>query len=306
MSSPGRKVIIVLGPTAVGKTSYAIDLAQKYSSPVISCDSRQIYREMTIGTAVPSREELALVKHYFIHSNSVFDNYTAGKYELEAVSLCERLFDEGHDTLVMCGGSGFYIDAFCNGLDAFPDADPVLRAALVGRLESEGVDSLVAQLSDLDPETCLEIDLSNGQRVVRALEVCLMTGRKFSSFKTAPVKKRSFEIEKTGLRRPMDLLYERINARVDMMMEGGLLEEARSLMPLRTATDPSGTEIETTALRTVGYQEFFDYFDWLSTGEGQVRSVEKAVELVKRNSRHYARKQMSYWRRDASIRWIDL
>ena len=181
----GRKLIIILGPTAVGKTDYSIETALKYGSPVISCDSRQIYREMSIGTAVPSAEQLAAVQHYFIHSHTVRELYTAGKYELEALELINRLFDEGHETLVMAGGSGFYVDALVNGLDDFPSADLDLRNSLMTRLQEEGVESLRLELKALDPESYASIDIANGQRVVRALEVCLMTGKPFSSFKTA-------------------------------------------------------------------------------------------------------------------------
>ena len=216
-----RKLVIVLGPTAVGKTDYSIELALKYGSPVISCDSRQIYREMSIGTAVPSASQLAAVKHYFIRSHSVTVPYTAGKYEIEALSLIGRLFSEGHETLVMAGGSGFYIDAVCKGLDDFPPADQELRASLTARLKAEGVESLRLDLKRLDPESYATIDIANGQRVVRALEVCLMTGRKFSSFKTSTIKKRDFEVEKIGLTRPRDVLYGRINHRVSAMLEDG-------------------------------------------------------------------------------------
>ena len=241
----GRKLVIVLGPTAVGKTAFSIELALKCGSPVISCDSRQIFREMTIGTAVPSASQLAAVKHYFIHSHSVTDNYTAGRYEVEALDLIRRLFAEGHETLVMAGGSGFYIDAVCKGLDDFPPADQELRAALSERLRTEGVESLRLDLKKLDPESYESIDIANGQRVVRALEVCLMTGRKFSSFKTATVKKRDFEIEKIGLTRPRDVLYDRINRRVLQMADDGLVDEVRSLVPYRSLP----------ALQTVGYRE---------------------------------------------------
>ena len=189
-----RKLIIILGPTAVGKTDYSIETALKYDSPVISCDSRQIYKEMTIGTAVPSAEQLSAVRHYFIHSHTVTQLYTAGKYELEALELINRLFDEGHETLVMAGGSGFYIDALVNGLDDFPSADLKLRDELMARLREEGVESLRLDLQKLDPESYAVIDVANGQRVVRALEVCLMTGKPFSSFKKNQSKKRDFEI----------------------------------------------------------------------------------------------------------------
>lgn len=284
-----RRLVIVLGPTAVGKTDYSLSLAEKYDSPIISCDSRQIYREMAIGTAVPSKEDLERVQHYFIQSRSIHDGlYTAGKYELEAVALLEKLFDEGHETLVMAGGSGFYIDAVCKGLDDFPPADEELRAELSRRLREEGVESLRMDLKRLDPESYATIDIANGQRVVRALEVCLMTGRKFSSFKTSPMKKRSFEIEKIGLTRPRDVLYDRINRRVDMMMAEGLLEEASSLYPERGLA----------ALQTVGYREIFDYIDGKT-------DLPAAVELIKRNTRHYAKRQMSWWGRDSEINWME-
>ncbi len=285
----GRKLVIVLGPTAVGKTAFSIELALKCGSPVISCDSRQIFREMTIGTAVPSASQLAAVKHYFIHSHSVTDNYTAGRYEVEALDLIRRLFAEGHETLVMAGGSGFYIDAVCKGLDDFPPADQELRAALSERLRTEGVESLRLDLKKLDPESYESIDIANGQRVVRALEVCLMTGRKFSSFKTATVKKRDFEIEKIGLTRPRDVLYDRINRRVLQMADDGLVDEVRSLVPYRSLP----------ALQTVGYREIFDYLD------GSI-SLERAVELIQRNTRHYAKRQLTWWARDPEIRWINL
>ena len=284
-----RKLVIVLGPTAVGKTDYSIELALKYGSPVISCDSRQIYREMSIGTAVPSASQLAAVKHYFIRSHSVTVPYTAGKYEIEALSLIGRLFSEGHETLVMAGGSGFYIDAVCKGLDDFPPADQELRASLTARLKAEGVESLRLDLKRLDPESYATIDIANGQRVVRALEVCLMTGRKFSSFKTSTIKKRDFEVEKIGLTRPRDVLYDRINSRVSAMLEDGLVEEVRSLIPYR----------DLPALQTVGYREIFEFLD------GSI-SLERAAELVRRNTRHYAKRQMTWWGRDKDIRWIEL
>lgn len=287
---PGRKLIILLGPTAVGKTEWSLNFAREYSSPIISCDSRQIYREMSIGTAVPSQEQLEAVKHYFIQDHSIFDPmYTAGRYEIEALALIERLFEEGHDTLVMAGGSGFYIDAVCNGLDDFPQADEALRASLMERLRQEGVESLRTELKSLDPESYHSIDIANGQRVVRALEVCIMTGRPFSSFKTAPKKKRSFEIEKIGLMRPRDVLYDRINRRVDQMFEQGLVEEARTLEPHRRLS----------ALQTVGYKELFDHFDGVCT-------LEKAKELIQRNTRHYAKRQMTWWGRDKDILWKEI
>jgi tRNA dimethylallyltransferase len=303
-----NKLIIILGPTAVGKTDYSIETALRYDSPVISCDSRQIYKEMTIGTAVPSAAQLSAVQHYFIHSHTVADLYTAGKYELEALELINRLFAEGHDTLVMAGGSGFYIDALVNGLDDFPEADLQLREELTSRLKEEGVESLRMELQRLDPESYATIDIANGQRVVRALEVCLMTGRPFSSFKTSPSKKRDFEVEKIGLTRPRDVLYDRVDRRVLQMIDEGLVDEVRSLIQYR----------DLAALKTVGYKEIFDWFDYEAglvsaegfgptvPGDGPVTSLDRAVELIQRNTRRYAKRQLSYWGRDKSIRWMEL
>ena len=287
---PGKRLVIVLGPTAVGKTDYSISLAQKYGSPVISCDSRQIYREMSIGTAVPDKDQLALVTHYFIHSHSVENLYTAGKYEVEALKLINELFEEGRDTLVMCGGSGFYIDALVNGLDHFPKTDMNLRSELSSILRAEGVRPLAERLRELDPATCAVIDMSNGQRVLRALEVCLVSGRPFSSFKTNSIKKRDFQVEKIGLLRPREELYRRIDKRVLKMIDEGLVEEVRSLEKYR----------DLPALQTVGYKEIFDWFD------GSVNTLERAVELIQRNTRHYAKRQLSYFRRDPSVRWIEM
>ena len=303
-----KRLKIILGPTAVGKTDYSIETALRYDSPIISCDSRQIYKEMTIGTAVPSAEQLSAVQHYFIHSHTVTELYTAGKYELEALELINRLFEEGHDTLVMAGGSGFYIDALVNGLDDFPSADLALREELMRRLREEGVEALRLELKALDPESYATIDIANGQRVVRALEVCLMTGKPFSSFKTSSRKARQFEVEKIGLTRPREVLYDRINRRVLQMVDEGLVEEVRRLVKYR----------DLAALQTVGYKEIFDWFDfqdglvttegWTPTtpGDGPVTSLDRAVELIQRNTRRYAKRQLSYWGRDKDIRWMEL
>ena len=303
-----KKLQIILGPTAVGKTDYSIQAALKYQSPIISCDSRQIYKEMSIGTAVPSAEQLSAVQHYFIHSHSVEQLYTAGRYEIEALELINRLFAEGHQTLVMAGGSGFYIDALVDGLDDFPAADLKLRNELTTRLKEEGVESLRLELKSLDPESYAAIDIANGQRVVRALEVCIMTGKPFSSFKTNSTKKRDFDVEKIGLIRPRDILYDRINRRVVKMIGDGLVDEVKSLTQYR----------DLAALKTVGYKEIFDWFDYqnglvstegwrpTSPGDGPVISLERAVELIQRNTRHYAKRQLSYWGRDKSIRWMEI
>lgn len=283
------ELTILLGPTGVGKTDYAIDLALEYGSPVISCDSRQIFKEMKIGTAPPSPEQLERVKHYFIFSNTVTDIYTAGRYEIEAMALLEELF-KSHRRLVMAGGSGLYIDALCNGLDDFPAADQNLRLELSRKAStSEGLAELVAQLEKIDPEAYQFVDLQNRQRVVRAVEVTLQTGKKFSEWRQNRKKERPFAIRKIGLTRERDELYDRINRRVDIMMEQGLLKEVESLLPYR----------DMPALRTVGYKEMFEYMD------GKI-TLEKAVELIKRNSRHYAKKQLTYWGRDKEIVWQNI
>ncbi|MCQ2166353.1 MAG: tRNA (adenosine(37)-N6)-dimethylallyltransferase MiaA [Bacteroidales bacterium] len=286
---PGRKLIILLGPTAVGKTDYSISLAEQYGSPVISCDSRQLYRQMSIGTAVPSAQQLERVRHYFIQDHDVREPYTAGMYELDAIALINKLFEQGHEVLVMSGGSGFYIDAVCNGLDDFPPADPDLRARLTKRWHEEGVEALRLELKILDPESYRAIDIANGQRVVRALEVCMMTGRPFSSFKTNSRKKRDFTIEKIGLSRPRPELYERIDRRAEQMLRGGLVEEVRGLLPYRNLP----------ALQTVGYKEIFDFIDGKT-------SLEQALTLIQRNTRRYAKRQMTWWARDPEIKWMEM
>ena len=282
------KLTILLGPTAVGKTDLAIEMARSASSPVISCDSRQLFKEMKIGTAPPSAEQLAAVRHYFIFSHSVADYYTAGKYEIEVLALLEELF-KTHNHLIMTGGSGLYIDALCNGLDDFPPADQKLRGRLMHRLENEGLQSLVDELSQVDEDSCKFIDLSNPQRVVRALEVTLQTGKPYSLWRSNKKKQRSFEIEKIGLSRPRETLYARIDRRVDMMVQAGLEEEVRSLEKWRSMP----------ALRTVGYREFFDYFD-------AKQDLDATITLIKRNTRHYAKRQITWWARDKEISWINL
>ena len=284
-----RRLIILLGPTAVGKTDYSIQLARRYDSPVISCDSRQIYREMRIGTAVPSQEQLDAVKHYFIQTKSVTEYYTAGIYETEALELIHKLFDEGHETLVMTGGSMFYIDAVCNSLSNVPTADLSVREALQKRLDAEGIDSLRDELARLDPKAYSAMDLSNVQRVFRAVEICITTGKPYSSFKQEGPARRDFEIVKTGLARPREELYDRINRRVLQMVDEGLVEEVESLRRYR----------DLTALQTVGYSEIFDYLDGKTT-------LDQAVELIQRNSRHYAKRQLTWWKKDRSIEWIGL
>lgn len=296
---------IILGPTAVGKTAYAINLARQVGSPVISCDSRQIFKEMTIGTAVPSKAELSAVRHYFIQTKSITEHYAAGQYEIDALKLLEELF-KTHDHLVMCGGSGLYIDAVCNGLDAFPEPDMELRDSLNRRLQEEGLESLRYQLRQVDPESYETIDIANPQRVVRALEVTIQTGRKYSDWKTGnettgpealPKKERPFRIEKIGLAMDREKLYDRINRRVEKMMEDGLLDEVRALDRFRYKGNVFCSDLNhIPPLRTVGYRELFDYLDGKT-------DLDSAVEDIKRNTRRYAKRQMSYWGRDKSIKW---
>lgn len=272
-----KQLTLVLGPTAVGKTDYAIELAKRWGSPVISCDSRQIFKEMRIGTAPPSPEQLRQVRHYFIFSHSVASYYSAGQYEIEALALLSELFKE-HDRLVMVGGSGLYADALCYSLDDFPPANQELRAKLTERALKEGVGVLAEELRQLDPESWATLDLSNRQRVVRALEVTMSTGRKFSSFKTAPRKARPFDIERICLTMPREELYARIDRRAEKMFEDGLVDEVRGLAEYRSMP----------ALRTVGYKEVFEYLD------GNI-PLDEAVRLVKRNTRRYAKRQVTYF-----------
>lgn len=284
-----RKLLVIAGPTAVGKTDYSIETALRCGSPVISCDSRQIYKEMTIGTAVPDASQLSAVKHYFIHSISVLDAYSSGQFEIDALALIEKLFSEGHETLVMAGGSGFYIDAVCNGLDNLPVPPPELREELTRRVREEGVEALADELKRLDPTTWKAIDIKNGQRVVRALETIIVSGRSFTEFKLAEPQKRDFEIEKICLTRPRDVIYDRIDRRVLQMIDEGLVEEVRGLEKYR----------DLPALQTVGYRELFGYLD------GNY-SLDEAIRLIQRNTRHYAKKQLTWWKRDNAIKWIDL
>lgn len=279
IEQPGKTLKVIVGPTASGKTDYSIELANQYNSPIISCDSRQIYKELKIGTAPPSEEQLAQIKHYFIFSHSIFDFYTAGKYELEALELINNLFLT-HDTLIVVGGSGLYVDALCYGIDDFPDSDMILRDNLMQRLAAEGIESLRNELRLLDPESYETIDKKNPQRIVRALEVCLQTGKKFSSFKSSSSKQRNFTIERTIIERPREELYDRINLRVDKMIESGLIDEAKELHKFK----------DLPALKTVGYKELFDYFDGKT-------SLEEAIDLIKRNTRRYAKRQITWFKR---------
>lgn len=281
-----KSLIVVTGPTGIGKTMLGIKLARYYNTEIVSADSRQLFRELKIGTAVPSKEELSLAKHHFMQSHSVFENYNASRFETEAIQLVEDLFQKRHIVL-MVGGSMLYIEAICKGIDNMPDADPELRQSLKNQLKDEGLESLRRQLKKLDPGYYSRVDLKNPARIIHALEISLMTGKPYSSFRSNPKKERPFEIIKIGLNCNREALHHQINQRVDKMIKNGLEREAYNLYHHK----------DLNALNTVGYREFFLYFD------GDI-SREKAIELIKRNTRRYARKQITWFRRDVDIKWF--
>lgn len=282
----GPRLVVIVGPTGCGKTDLSICLAEHYRAPILSTDSRQLYRGMPIGTAQPSLAQLEQVEHHFIASLDIMQEFNCGQYETEALALLRRLFAE-HETVIAVGGSGLYVRALCEGLDDLPEGSPGLRAALAERLRREGLPALAEELGRLDPDYYGRVDRNNPARVLRALEVCLQTGCPYSSFRTGKRCKRDFRIVKIGVDLPREVLYERIDRRVDLMMEAGLEAEARSLYPFRRLN----------ALQTVGYRELFAYFDGEYTRE-------EAVELIKRNSRRYAKRQLTWFRRDPGIRWF--
>lgn len=281
-----KNLLVILGPTGVGKTELSLRVAEQLKSPIISCDSRQLYKDLVIGVAAPTKEQLKRVKHYFAGTLELTESYNAGRFEEEVIALLETLHRK-HDTVVMTGGSMMYIDAVCKGIDELPAIDETLRKDLQERYQKEGLESIRNQLKLLDPAFYKLVDLQNHKRVIHALEICLMTGKPYSSLRTNPVKQRPFNIIKTGLMRDRNELYDRINHRVDRMMEDGLLEEARQLYPYRHLN----------ALNTVGYKELFKYFD----GEW---TLDFAVEKIKQNTRIYSRKQMTWFKRDREIRWM--
>ncbi|MDL2323128.1 tRNA (adenosine(37)-N6)-dimethylallyltransferase MiaA [Bacteroidales bacterium OttesenSCG-928-A17] len=281
-----KTLIVLLGPTGVGKTELSLELAERFRTPIISSDSRQIYKDIPIGTAAPSSEDLSRVPHYFVGTLDLTDYYSASLFEEEVMSLLPELFKD-RDVVLMSGGSPMYIDAICKGIDEIPTIDPKLREELKSRYEAEGLDSIRAELKILDPVFYNQVDLKNHKRVIHALEVCLMAGKPYSSLRTNQVRQRPFQILKIGLKRDREELYERINRRVDQMMEQGLLEEARKVYPLKHLN----------SLNTVGYKELFRYFD----GEW---SLDFAIDKIKQNSRIYSRKQMTWFKRDKDIHWF--
>ena len=283
-----KTLIIVLGPTGIGKTSLSIKIASFFNTEIISADSRQIYKELHIGTAIPNSQELHTVKHGFIQTHSIHNYYNASIYEQEALQLIKNRFRE-KDTLVMAGGSMLYIDVVCDGIDDLPEIDFTIRKDLEARLANEGIESLRLELQKIDPIYYNSVDLKNYKRILHALEIYYITGKPYSSFRSNTKKQRDFNIIKVGLNTDRSVLHNRINQRVDQMVRDGLVDEARSVYPYKHLN----------SLNTVGYKELFSYFD------GEI-SLEKAIELIKRNTRRYARRQLTWFNKDKSIKWFDI
>lgn len=281
-----KTLIVITGPTAVGKTQLCLDIARHFDIPIINADSRQIYKELSIGTAKPTDAEMQGIKHYFVGTLSLHDYYSASLFEQQVLEVLEDLFKTSNYAL-MSGGSMMYIDAVCDGIDDIPTIDDITRETMKGRLEEEGLVKLCEELQRLDPEYYAIVDRQNPKRVVHALEICTMTGKTYTSFRKREKKQRPFKIVKIGLNRDRDELYHRINARVDQMMQQGLLKEAESVYALRKQN----------ALNTVGYKELFNYLE----GEW---SLEEAIERIKGNTRRYARKQLTWYKKDPNIRWF--
>lgn len=283
-----KRLIIILGPTASGKTDMAVKIAQHLGTEIISADSRQVFKEMRIGTAVPDEKMLNSVKHHLVQTRSVADYYNVYMYEQEAIDILENDIFRRRDVAVMCGGSMLYVDAVCNGIDFAPDHDEKLRAELWRRFEAEGIEPLKEQLKNLDPQYYNVCDLHNHTRIIKALEVCIQTGKPYSSFRTGIKKVRNFEIVKIGLNFPREILHSRINSRVDNMMEAGLLDEVKGLVKYRHLMP----------LNTVGYKELFDYLD-------NNTDLATAVELIKRDTRRYAKKQITWFSKTVDNRWFN-
>jgi tRNA dimethylallyltransferase len=282
-----KTLVVIAGPTAVGKTAVAIQLAQHYKTVILSADSRQFFREMSIGTAKPNENELAVVPHYFINSHSIQESFSVGDFEKQVLALLDDLFKD-HDVVVMAGGSGLYIKAVCEGFDELPVADPGIRHRLNQDYTEMGIVHLQERLKEVDPEYYEEVDIHNPQRIIRALEVFETTGKPISSYRKSTQNERPFNIMKIGLNLPRDILYRQINHRVDKMMEQGLVAEVQSLFFYRHLN----------ALNTVGYSEIFDHFD------GKI-TLEAAIELIKQNTRHFAKRQLTWFRKDKDFHWLE-
>ncbi len=281
-----KQLIVITGPTASGKTAVAIELARLYKSDIINADSRQFFREMNIGTAKPTAKELKTVQHHFINNLSIVDKYNIGIFEKEVLEKLNLLF-QTNDTIFLTGGSGLYIDAVCKGIDKLPESSEEIRKELIYILNTEGIEALQEKLKISDPEHFSKTDIQNPHRLIRALEINMVSGKKVSELQKAEVKKRDFEIKKIGLLLDRDELYSKINRRVDEMIHKGLVEEVQSLLPYRSEN----------ALQTVGYKEIFDYLE-------NKTSLPEAIELIKQNTRNYAKRQMTWFRKDPDIQWF--
>jgi len=279
------KLLVLLGPTGVGKTNISLQLAEHFGCPIVSSDSRQFYRELKIGTAAPTDEQLKRVKHYFIGSHSIFDSYNAGQYEQDAIKLLDKLF-ENHKVVLLVGGSMMYIDAVCNGMDEIPNVDAKTRAFCQKQYSEFGLEFIQNELKRLDPVHYKEVAIQNPKRIIHALEICNMTGKPYSEFRTGQRKLRNFEILKIGLNRPRTELYDRINSRVDEMMNEGLMQEAEQFYAFRNLN----------TLNTVGYKELFEYMDGNWT-------LEFAINMIKQDTRRYAKRQLTWFNRDQEIQW---
>ena len=285
--SKNKYLVIILGPTASGKTDAAIQIAEIFKTEIISADSRQLYKELNIGTAVPDQDQLKKIRHHFVQTISVQDYYNASKFENDVLYMLDRLFIE-KDIVVMAGGSGMYINAVCYGIDDLPSMDPEVRENLAHRIKNEGIENLRLELKEIDPEYYSKVDLKNPNRILKALEIYYMTGSPYSSFLSGQKKERFYKIIKIGLNPYREELYRRIDRRVDEMITKGLVDEVRSLYGIKDCN----------ALNTVGYKEIFDYLDGKQT-------LDQAISLIKRNTRRYARRQLTWFRKDKTIRWFE-
>lgn len=280
-------LLVITGPTAVGKTALSIQLAKHFQTVILSSDSRQFFKEMSIGTAKPTKEEMQGATHYFIDSHSISEEYNVGKYETDTIQLLDQLFKE-KELVILVGGSGLYVDAVCNGLDELPEANESIRKQLEETYKTKGITALQTQLKELDPDYYSQVDLNNPQRLLRALEVCLSTGKPYSQQRTGAKKERNFNCIKIGLNTSREELYNRINQRVDLMMQQGLLEEVKQLLPYKNKN----------ALQTVGYKELFDHLE-------NKLSLTEAVELIKQHTRNFAKRQLTWFRRDEQTKWFE-